>query len=215
MNVNLPHTEYDVTRKSKVKKFYESYKIYIFSTAIFLIIFISSVTYYSFHKEKKLNFIAENYITAKIYIEMDKKNNAKDILKTIIFRNDSTYSTLALFLILNENLIIDNKEVLNLFNHILENNKFESEIKNLIIFKKALFESNFANESEMVNSIKPLINSETVWKPHALLLIGDYFAYKNEYLKAEEFYREILSTESLKKEFYNLAVNRLQLISND
>ena len=215
MNENLPHTEYDVTRKSKVKKFYESYKIYIFSTAIFLIIFISSVTYYSFHKEKKLNFIAENYMTAKIYIEMDKKNNAKDILKTIIFRNDSTYSTLALFLILNENLIIDEKEVLNLFNHILENNKFENEIKNLIIFKKALFESNFANESEMLNSIKPLINSETVWKPHALLLIGDYFAYKNEYLKAEEFYREILSTESLKKEFYNLAINRLQLISND
>ena len=67
----------------------------------------------------------------------------------------------------------------------------------------------------MLNSIKPLINSETVWKPHALLLIGDYFAYKNEYLKAEQFYREILSTESLKKEFYNLAINRLQLISND
>ena len=215
MNENLPHTEYDVTRKSKVKKFYESYKIYIFSTTIFLIIFITSVTYYSFHKEKKLNFIAENYMTAKIYIEMDKKSNAKDILKTIIFRNDSTYSTLALFLILNENLIIDKKEVLNLFNHILENNKFESEIKNLIIFKKALFESNFANESEMLNSIKPLINSETVWKPHALLLIGDYFSHKNEYLKAEEFYREILSTESLKKEFYNLAINRLQLISND
>ena len=215
MNENLPHTEYDVTRKSKVKKFYESYKIYIFSTAIFLIIFISSVTYYSFLKEKKLNFIAENYMTAKIYIEVDKKNNAKDILKTIIFRNDSTYSTLALFLILNENLIIDEKEVLNLFNHILENNKFENEIKNLIIFKKALFESNFANESQMLNSIKPLINSETVWKPHALLLIGDYFAHKNEYLKAEEFYREILSTESLKKEFYNLAINRLQLISND
>ena len=76
------------------------------------------------------------------------------------------------------------KEVLNLFNHILENNKFESEIKNLIIFKKALFKSNFANETEMLNSIKPLINSETVWKPHALLLIGDYFAHKNEYLKA-------------------------------
>ena len=135
MNENLPHTEYDITRKSKVKKFYESYKIYIFSAAIFLIIFISSIIYYSFHKGKKLNLIAENYITAKIYIEKNKKNNAKNILKTIIFKNDSTYSTLALFLILNENLIIDKKDVLNLFDHILENIKFENEIKNLIIFK--------------------------------------------------------------------------------
>ena len=34
----------------------------------------------------------------------------------------------------------------------------------------------------LLETVKPLINSETVWKPHALLLLGDYFASKHEYL---------------------------------
>ena len=64
--------------------------------------------------------------------------------------NDSTYSTLALFLLLNENLTVDQKETSELFDYILKNNKFEKELENLIIFKKALFQSNFINESELL-----------------------------------------------------------------
>ena len=133
----------------------------------------------------------------------------------MIFENDSTYSTLSLFLILNEKLIIDQVELSNLFDHVLENNKFEKEIKNLIIFKKALFQSNFVDELEMLEVTKPLINTETVWKPHALLLLGDYFTSKKEYLKAKEFYIQILSLKNLHKELYSQAESQLILITND
>ena len=215
MNENLFEAQYDVTKKSKLKKFYEANKILIFSAILILIIVIASVSFYSETKEKKKILLSDNYLTAKVYLENGDKNKAKSVLKTVIFSNDSTYSTLSLFLILNENLIVDQDELSNLFDQVLENNKFEKEIKNLIIFKKALFQSNFVSELELLEAVKPLINTETVWKPHALLLLGDYFASKKEYLKAKEFYIQILSLKNLHKELYNQARSQLIFITND
>ena len=215
MNENLFETQYDVTKKSKLKKFYEVNKILIFSVILILIIVIASVSFYSETKEKKKILLSDNYLAAKVYLENGDRNKVKNILKTIIFANDSTYSTLSLFLILNENLIVDQGELSNLFDHVLENNKFEKEVKNLIIFKKALFQSNFVSELELLDAVKPLINTETVWKPHALLLLGDYFASKKEYLKAKEFYVQILSLKNLHNELYNHARSQLIFITND
>ena len=215
MNENLFETQYDVTKKSKLKKFYEVNKILIFSVILILIIAIASVSFYSETKEKKKILLSDNYLAAKVYLENGDRNKVKNILKTIIFANDSTYSTLSLFLILNENLIVDQGELSNLFDHVLENNKFEKEVKNLIIFKKALFQSNFVSELELLDAVKPLISTETVWKPHALLLLGDYFASKKEYLKAKEFYVQILSLKNLHKELYNQARSQLIFITND
>ena len=215
MNENLFETQYDVTKKSKLKKFYEVNKFLIFSVILILIIAIASVSFYSETKEKKKILLSDNYLAAKVYLENGDRNKVKNILKTIIFANDSTYSTLSLFLILNENLIVDQGELSNLFDHVLENNKFEKEVKNLIIFKKALFQSNFVSELELLDAVKPLINTETVWKPHALLLLGDYFASKKEYLKAKEFYVQILSLKNLHKELYNHARSQLIFITND
>ena len=143
MNENLFEAQYNVTKKSRLRKFYESNKIFIFLIASVLIIGAAAFSYYSGIKEKNKILLSDNYIDAKIYIKNGDKNKAKNILKKIILANDSTYSTLSLFLILNENLITDQEMLSNLFNHILENNEFEEEIKNLIIFKKALFQSNF------------------------------------------------------------------------
>ena len=215
MNENLFETQYDVTKKSKLKKFYEVNKILIFSVISILVIAIASISFYSETKEKKKILISDKYLAAKVYLENGDRNEVKNILKTIIFANDSTYSTLSLFLILNENLIVDQGELSNLFDHVLENNKFEKEVKNLIIFKKALFQSNFVSELELLDAVKPLINTETVWKPHALLLLGDYFASKKEYLKAKEFYVQILSLKNLHKELYNQARSQLIFIAND
>ena len=215
MNENLFEAQYDVTKKSKLKKFYEANKILIFSTVLILVIAIASVSFYSETKEKKKILLADNYLTAKVYLENGDGNRAKSVLKTVILANNSTYSTLSLFLILNENLITTQEELSNLFDHVLENNKFEKEVKNLIIFKKALFQSNFVSELELLDAVKPLINTETVWKPHALLLLGDYFASKKEYLKAKEFYVQILSLKNLHKELYNYARSQLIFITND
>ena len=129
--------------------------------------------------------------------------------------NDSTYSTLALFLLLNENLTVDQKETSELFDYILKNNKFEKELENLIIFKKALFQSNFINESELLKVISPLTSSDSIWKSHALLLLGDYFFSKNQYLKGKEFYTKVLSLKNLHNSIYDYAQSQLILINNE
>ena len=215
MNENLYETQYVVTRRSKIRKFYDSNKILIFSTVLILIITVASISFYSEFKEKKITLLADNYVKAKVYLENGDRNRAKNLLKKVIFANNTTYSALSLFLILNENLIVDREELSRLFNHVLENNKFEKEIQNLIIFKKALFQSNFVNELELLESVKPLINTETIWKPHALLLLGNYFASKKEYSKAKEFFAQILSLRGLHKDLYAQARSRLVFITND
>ena len=215
MNENLLESQSDVIKKSKLKKFYETNKISIFSTVLILIIAIASVSFYLEAQEKKKKNLSDNYIEAKVYLKNGDNNRAKNILKTVIFADDATYSVLSLFLILNSDLILEQNELSNLFDHVLENNKFEKEVKNLIIFKKAIFQSNFVSELELLEALKPLINVETLWKPHALLLLGDYFVSKKEYLKAKEFYVQVLSLKNLHKELYEQARSQLVLITND
>ena len=215
MAENLFEAQYDITKKSKLKKFYESNKILIFSSILILIIFFGSLSFYLEIKEKKKLTLSENYVQAKIYLGSGDKIAATNMLKNLIFSNDPVYSTLSFFLILNQNLIRDHQELSVLFDHLLENNKFENEVRNLLIYKKLLFNSNLINESELLEEVKPLLNSETLWRPHALLLLGDYFVSKGEYLKAKEFYTQILSINNLQKDLYDQAISQLTLITND
>ena len=215
MTENLIEAQYDVTKKSKLKKFYEKNKILIFSFIFSLMLVFGSFSIYLEKKEKKKVLLSENYLQAKIYLEGGNKNKAIDILKEVIFANDPTYSTLCLFLIMNQNLITDYRELSALFDHLLEKNKFSKEERNLLIYKKALLNSNFVNESEMLMSIKPLLNTETFWKPHGLLLLGDYFVSKGEYIKAIEFYQKIFTINNLHNDLYNHARSQLAIISNE
>ena len=215
MSENLFEAQYDLTKKSRIKKFYESNKIFIFSFILILIILFGSFSFYLENQERKKILLSENYIQAKIYLENGNKNEALNTLKKVIFANDSTYSTLSFFLILNQNLISDYKEISALYDHLLENNNFEKELRNLLIYKKSLFSSNSVSETELLETIKPLLNTDTLWKPHALLLLGDYFMSKGENIKSREFYQQILSMNNLHKDLYDQAKSQLVIINHE
>ena len=215
MAENLFEAQYDLTKKSRIKKFYESNKIFIFSLILILIILFGSLIFYLENQERKKILLSENYIQAKIYLENGNKNEALNTLKKVIFANDSTYSTLSFFLILNQNLISDYKEISALYDHLLENNYFEKELRNLLIYKKSLFSSNFVSETELLETMKPLLNTDTLWKPHALLLLGDYFMSKGENIKAREFYQQILTMNNLHKDLYDQAKSQLVIINHE
>ena len=206
---------YEITKKSKLKKFYESNKILIYLFIFILIILFGYFSYYLDSKEKKEILLSENYVEAKIYLENENKVEALNLLKNAIFANDATYSTLSFFMILDQNLIKDYDEVTSLFDHLLANNKFDREIRNLLVYKKALRSSDYVNESELLAELKPLLNKETLWRPHALLLLGDYFVSKEEYVKAKEFYIEILSINNLQRDLYDHAKSQLAFFGND
>ena len=99
MTENLFEARYDITKKSKLKIFYETNKILIFSSIIILSVLFISLNFYLKKEEKEKILLSESYVQAKIYLESGNKDKAIDILKSVIFSNDSTYSTLCLFLI--------------------------------------------------------------------------------------------------------------------
>jgi len=214
MNENLIEAQYDITKKTKIKKFYEKNKSLIYTFIFFTIFALFGVIYYLENEENKRITLSDDYMQAQIYINEGEKNKAKILLEKIIFKHDPTYSSLSLFLLLNEDLVTDNNKINNFFNHLLKNNKFEKEMKNLIIFKKLLTQFDNLQESELLSISKPIISSDSVWKPHVLLLFGDYFMSKEEYVKASEFYEKILSTKGANQEFYDQAKLKLRKISN-
>ena len=215
MTENLFEAQYDVSKKSKLRRIYDTYKVWIYSSIIIFFILFGSFSFYIENKEKKKILLSEKYFQAKIHLKENRKEEGYKLLQEILFSNDSTYSTLSFFLIINESLVVDNQKLLSFFDHLLENNKFSDEIKNLLIYKKALMNADYISESDLLESMKPLLNSESLWKPHGLLLLGDYFVSKKENVKAIEFYQKIFTIKDLHENLYNHARSQLILISNE
>tara|TARA_B100001123_G_C15287270_1_gene1016080 strand:+ start:1098 stop:1745 length:648 start_codon:yes stop_codon:yes gene_type:complete len=212
---NLFETQYDITKKSKLIKLYEENKFLLFTFILILIIILGSFSFYLANKAKQKTLVSENYIKAKIFLENKNQAEAVRILKDAIYADDSIYSPLSFFLLLDKKLIKDDQELSNLFNQILANDELDKELKDLLTYKKSLFNSAFVQESILLEEVKPLLNGENLWKPHALLLLGDYFASKNEFKKAQEFYIQIFSLKNINKDLYDETRSRLALIKND
>jgi predicted negative regulator of RcsB-dependent stress response len=188
---------------------YKNNKILVLFSIFVLLFILFSTTFYFHSKEKKRLLISDLYITAKINLNRNQQAEAKNNLIKIIESDESTYSPLALFLLIDTNLVKEDKKIVEYFDYILENNRFDEEIKNLIVFKKALVQSNYVDELKLITTLNPLINSDTLWKSHALLLLGDFFYSKNEFIKAKENYLSILSSID-SNNLHNLAKQRLQ-----
>ena len=106
--------------------------------------------------------------------------------------------------------MITNQETINeLFNFVINEISFEKEIKNLIIYKKALYNADFIDENELLNILKPIINSKSIWKSQALYLVAEYFFSKNEKEKSREFYNQIISLENANSDIRLEAQKRL------
>ena len=127
----------------------------------------------------------------------------------IIKKKDPTYSPLSLYFIIDNNLIIDQDKTNSLFDILILDTSLDSEIKNLIIYKKALFNADNAQESDLLKILNPLINSDSVWKSHALYLMAEYFYSENQKQKAKEFFNQIISLENSNPEIRVQAEKRL------
>ena len=117
-------------------------------------------------------------------------------MKNIIILKDSTYSPLALYFLLDNNLLNDRSETNKYFDILINDSSLDKEVLNLIILKKGLYNSNYASESELLAIFNPLITSENIWRSHALYLIAEYFYSKNEMQKSKEFFEKILELKN-------------------
>jgi len=180
------------TRNQKIRDFFiNNKKSLVLGTLIFL---LSLIGYFSFDEIKKRNKIelANQFNSAIINYEINQDKKAINELIYIVNKQDVTYSPLALYFLIDNNLVESKKEINNLFNILINKTNLENEMKNLIIYKKALYNSNFSTENELIQILNPIINSQSIWKSHSLYLMAEYFYSKNEKQKAKEFFNQIL-----------------------
>ena len=126
----------------------------------------------------------------------EDKNKFKNELIDIVNEKDKTYSPLALYFLIDNNIINENKKINELFDVVINETSLEKEIKNLVIYKKALFNSDFESENNLIQILNPVINSDSAWKSHALYLMAEYFYYKNQKQKSKDFFNKILTLEN-------------------
>ena len=184
------------TRNQKIKNYFLVNRKRIIISMIILI-FIT-IFYFIFIEVKERNKIklAENYKKITIEYLAGNKKDIKDKLINIINKNDTTYSPLALYFIIDNDISTKKDEINTLFDRVLDKTVLDKEIKNLIIYKKALFNSDFSSEVELLNILKTILNSESIWKSHALYLMAEYFYSKGEKEKSKEFFNEIVQSEN-------------------
>ena len=114
----------------------------------------------------------------------------------MINKKDAIYSPLSLYFIIDNQLITESSIINSLFDIVIQDVSLEKEIKNLIIYKKSLYNADNIEENELLEMLKPIINSKSVWKSHALYLLAEYFYSKNEKQKSKEFFNQIVSLEN-------------------
>ena len=183
-------------RNEKIKNFFVNNKNTIILTII--ILFVLLVGIYSFDKYKtnqKIKISDKYNSTTIAHSENTKDNTVKNLIE-IINEQDPTYSPLSLYFIIDNKLISNQKEVNGFFDILIEKTSLDKEIKNLIIYKKALFNADQSNEADLLNILNPLVNSESVWKSHALYLMAEYFYSKDQKQKSKEFFNQIISMEN-------------------
>ncbi len=200
----------DELKNNDLKGFILNNKKSLITFIIITLITLFSYFFYSDYKKDQKVKISEQYNLA--IINYDKENPNLSILemKNIINIKDPTYSPLALYFLLDNNLVSNKSEINQYFDMLINNVNLDKEVMNLIIFKKGLYNSDSANEEELLKILYPLINSENLWKSHALYIIAEYFFSKNEMKKSKEFFEKILELENSNPQIKLEAQKRLQ-----
>ena len=197
------------TRNEKIKNFFINNKkrIIILISSIILL-FILFFGFKEFQKNQKIK-ISNLYNSAVIDFGKDKKDKSRDILVDIIYKKNTTYSPLSLYFIIDNKLIVERDKINELFDVIINKTSLEKEIKNLIVYKKGLYNADDANESELLNMLGALINSESIWSSHALYLMAEFFYSKKELQKSKEFFKKIINLENSNEDIRIKAQKRL------
>ena len=197
------------TRNEKIKNFFINNRRIL--TKIFLTILLALIGYFSFaeYKEKKKLKISDQYNSIITEYSENNKEKTKNFLVDIIYKNDSTYSPLALYFIIDEKLVTDKSNINNLFDSIIKNTSLDKEIKNLMIYKKALFNADESEENQLLDILKPILNSNSIWKSQALYLMAEYFYSKEEKQKSKEFFNQIISLKNANQDLMIESQKRL------
>jgi hypothetical protein len=197
------------TRNEKVRNFFVNNKNKIISVVVVLVIVLIGAYSFDSYKTNKKKEISNKFNSTTLAHSENTKDITVQKLVEIINEQDPTYSPLSLYFIIDNKLISNQGEINTYFDVLIEKTSLDKEIQNLIVYKKALFNADLAEESDLLNILNPLINSESVWKSHALYLMAEYFYSKDQKQKSKEFFNQIISLENSNSDIKLQAQKRL------
>ena len=197
------------TRNEKIKSFFIDNKKLLVTAIIFLILVILSFYSYQIYQDAHRKGLSDKYNAAIIDYDSGDKTKIVNSMTDVVKEKDSTYSPLALYFLIDNELINDSEEINLLFDVLINETPLEAEIKNLIIYKKALYNADTIKENELIDILKPLTNSNSIWKSHALYLIAEYFYSKNEKQKSKEFFNQVINSENANIDIIKKSQKRL------
>ena len=197
------------TRNEKIKNFFiKNKKKIIISISVIILAIFGYFIYEDFNKKSKIK-LANRYNIVKMNFISGNKSMVANELVSIVHEKDRTYSPLALYFLIDNNIISDKNKINELFDTVINETSLEKEIKNLLIYKKALFNSDFESENNLLTILKPIINSNSIWKSHALYLMAEYFYFKNEKQKSKDFFDQIITLENVNSKIKRETQKRL------
>ena len=197
-------------RNTNLKSFFLNNKKSVITIILIILLFLFCYFFYIDYKDDKKLQITEQYNLAVIkYDSTNPDSSIKEMIK-IINLKDSTYSPLALYFLLDNNLLNSKDEINQYFEMLINEVNLDKQVLNLIIFKMGLYNSASANEQDILKILNPLINSENIWQSHALYILAEYFFAKNEESKSKEFYQKIIELKNSNPQIKLEAQKRLQ-----
>ena len=162
-------------------------KILTYVIIIIVSLIISFFTYQYFKQQEHIK-TSEQFNTAKIKISKNLEQS-KDILINIIEKKNKFYSPMSLNLLLEKKINLPNKKILELFDKVINIRGLEKNTKNLYILKKGLFLSEFSDENTILKTLNPLINSNSIWRTQAIIILEKYYFANNEFEKSKQYNR--------------------------
>ena len=188
-------------RKEKLKNFFAKNSKYLIFSITAVIILILAYFVYVEIKSRDHNKIAEKYnnIVNNFNNLQNTEQSTKELIR-IIEKKNLTYSPLSLYFILDNDLVSENNEINKYFDIVINISSLEKEIKYLNIYKKAIYNSNFVNEAELVEILRPVTNSDSIWKSHSLFLLAEFFYFKNNKAESKKLLNEIINDEDSNQE---------------
>ena len=197
------------TRNEKIRNFFVNNKKTLLTFAVIIIAILFGYFAYEEYKENKKLEISDQYNSAVTKFSEENKERTENVLVDLVYKNDPTYSPLSLYFIIDNKLITDKSKINDLFDNIIDEVSLDKEIKNLIIYKKALYNADSSEENELLDILKPITNSNSIWKAQALYLLAEYFYSKEEKQKSKEFFNQLILLENANQDLKTEAQKRL------
>jgi len=197
------------TRNEKIRNFFVNNKKTLLTFFVIIIAILFGYFAFEEYKENKKLEISDQYNSAVTKFSEENKERTENVLVDLVYKNDPTYSPLSLYFIIDNKLITDKSKINDLFDNIIDEVSLDKEIKNLIIYKKALYNADSSEENELLDILKPITNSNSIWKAQALYLLAEYFYSKEEKQKSKEFFNQLILLENANQDLKTEAQKRL------